>query len=141
MNNILMTVQLWYAPLPFIGAIAVHHWFVVRDDAGGCHRWEVWQTRNAGGVSIGHVHCDLKAPEDGVGGGPSRLAVEWTGTDALRIHAVLSQPYPHAQRYRYWPGPNSNTFVAWVLRRAGIQYALRWRGIGRHWRARGSELA
>ena len=24
--------------------------------------------------------------------------------------------YPHAQRYRIWPGPNSNTFVAWIAR-------------------------
>jgi hypothetical protein len=133
-----MTVQLWYAPLPFIGAIAVHHWFVVRDDAGECHRWEVWQTKNAGGVSNGHVHCDLKAPEDGVGGGPSRLATEWHGSEAERICMALeAKDYPYSERYRYWPGPNSNTFVAWVLRRAGIQYALRWRGIGRHWKARG----
>jgi hypothetical protein len=30
-----------------------------------------------------------------------------------------------------WPGPNSNTFVAWVLREAGIDFALDARGIGR----------
>ena len=129
-----MLVQLRYAPLPFIGAFAVHHWFVVFDDAGTCHRWEVWQTKNAGGRShnraIGHVHCDLKAPEDGVGGGASRVAMEWKGDAAARIVAVLDQPYPHAQRYRYWPGPNSNTFAAWVLGRAGIEYALHWKAFG-----------
>ena len=38
-------------------------------------------------------------------------------------------------RYRYWPGPNSNSYVAWVLERAGIEYALGWRGIGRRWRS------
>jgi hypothetical protein len=128
-------VELRYAPLPFIGAIAVHYWFVVHDDAGACHRWEVWQTKNAGGTAVGHVHRDLKEPADGVGGGPSRVAAEWTGEQAARIAAVLAQPksYPHAQRYRYWPGPNSNSFVAWVLRQAGIQYALHWKGIGRKW--------
>ena len=137
-----MRVELRYAPLPFIGAIAVHYWFVVTDDAGACHRWEVWQTKNAGGHGnrggIGHVHCDLKAPEADVGGGPSRLAAVWTGEAAARIAAVLAEPgsYPHAQRYRYWPGPNSNSFVAWVLRQAGIQYALHWKGIGRRWNER-----
>ncbi len=132
-----MKVELRHAPLPLIGAIAVHYWFVVLDDAGGCHRWEVWQTKNAGGTSYGHVHCDLKGPEDGVGGGPSRLEMSWTGEHAARIAAVLSDPasYPQRESYRYWPGPNSNSFVAWVLRRAGIQYALHWRGIGRKWQA------
>jgi hypothetical protein len=130
-----MKVELRYAPLPVIGVIAVHYWFVVHDDAGGCHRWEVWQTPNAGGRSIGHVHCDLKAPEDGVGGGPSRLVIEWTGTPAERIAAVLADPasYPHTRKYRYWPGPNSNSFVAWVLRQAGVRHTLHWRGIGRKW--------
>ena len=23
--------------------------------------------------------------------------------------------YPHRERYRMWPGPNSNTFASWVL--------------------------
>lgn len=26
--------------------------------------------------------------------------------------------YPYTERYRVWPGPNSNTFTAWVVRRA-----------------------
>src|SRR5258706_1364990 len=64
----LMKVELRYAPLPFIGAIAVHYWFVVHDDAGGCHRWEVWQSANAGGRSVEHLHCELKPPHADVGG-------------------------------------------------------------------------
>jgi hypothetical protein len=131
-----MKVELRYAPLPLIGAIAVHYWFVVYDDAGECHRWEVWQSANAGGTSYDHVHCDLKAPEANVGGGPTRLAAAWEGAQAERIARVLATApkYPQRRRYRYWPGPNSNSFVAWVLREAGIDYALGWRGIGRKWR-------
>jgi hypothetical protein len=130
-------VQLRYAPLPLIGAIAVHYWLVVIDEATGeTHRWEVWQTRNAGGSSIGHVHCDLKTPEDGVGGGPSRVVCEWRGKEAQAIDAVLQQAahYPYCSRYFLWPGPNSNTFVAWVLKTAGINHRLGWRGLGRHFR-------
>jgi hypothetical protein len=123
-------VQLRYAPLPWIGAFAWHYWFVVCG-----HRWEVWQTKNAGGTCIGHVHCDLKAPEDGVGGGPSRRAIAWDGDEARRIVQVLDrvETYPDCQRYRYWPGPNSNTFVAWVLREAGIGYSLDRRAIGKNY--------
>ena len=32
-----------------------------------------------------------------------------------------------------WPGPNSNTFAAWVLREAGIEYPLHWKAIGSHY--------
>ena len=132
-----MRVQLLYAPLPYIGAIARHYWFVVSDDSGR-HRWEVWQTKNAGGFCIGHVHRDLKDPDAGVGGGPSRVAAEWEGDKALRIAAVLEkiQDYPYCERYRYWPGPNSNTFVAWVLREAGIEQVLDPRAFGRKFGSR-----
>ena len=127
-----MIVELRYAPLPLIGAIAVHFWFVVRDDAGGYSRWEVWQTPDAGGTSIGHVHRDLKGPDEGVGGGAPRLAARWEGSTARRIFQVLSsiERYPHCRAYRYWPGPNSNTFAAWVLREAGIDYAFPWKAFG-----------
>ena len=129
-----MRIQLRYATLPYpIGAFAVHYWFVVFDEDGSCRRWEVWQTKNAGPFCIGHVHRDLKHPDAGVGGGPSRIAKEWQGDAARRIAKVLEavEKYPHCERYRYWPGPNSNTFVAWVLREAGIDFALSPRGIGR----------
>jgi hypothetical protein len=128
----ILKVQLRHAPLPFIGAIAVHCWFVVFDDRG-CHRWEVWQTKNVGGFCIGHVHRDLKDPDAGVGGGPSRIVAEWTGEQALAISRILrnAEAYPYCQRYRLWPGPNSNTFVAWVLREAGIEQRLDRRAIGR----------
>jgi hypothetical protein len=127
-----MVVELRDAPLPVIGVLAVHCWFVVRDDEGRCSRWEVWQTPDAGGISIGHVHRDLKAPDEGVGGGPPRLLARWEGADAEKIVSVLKgiAAYPHCRHYRYWPGPNSNTFAAWVLREAGIEYAFHWKAFG-----------
>ena len=132
-----LAVELRYATVPFLGALAVHYWLVVLDEATGeCHRWEVWQTKNAGGASIGHVHCDLKPPHAGVGGGPARLAARWRGEAALRIKSVLDRAtdYPHCERYRYWPGPNSNTFVAWVLREAAVSQRLGRRAIGQGYR-------
>ena len=132
-----MKVQLRHAPLPgILGLFASHYWFVVMD-GGKAQRWEVWQAKNAGGRSIGHVHCDLKPPDAGVGGGPMRVDAEWSGQEAEKIRAVLeaAQSYPHCFRYHYWPGPNSNTFAAWVLRRAGIGHALARRAIGRGYHA------
>lgn len=129
-----MRVQLRYATLPFpLGWLAVHYWFVVFEPGGGCHRWEVWQAKNAGGTSIGHLHCDLKGPDAGVGGGPARIAAEWTGEQAAAIARVLeaADAYPYCQRYLPWPGPNSNTFAAWVLRQAKIKHRLPWQAFGR----------
>ena len=129
-----MKVELRYAPLPWIGAVAWHYWFVVCDDTGR-HRWEVWQTKNAGGFCIGHVHRDLKDSDAGVGGGPSKIVTVWEGEAARRIAEILDNitSYPYCERYRYWPGPNSNTFVAWVLRHAGIDQRLGRRAIGRNY--------
>jgi hypothetical protein len=127
-------VQLRYATLPFpLGLLALHYWFVVFEPDGRCRRWEVWQAPDAGGTSIGHVHCDLKAPDAGVGGGPARIAAEWTGQAAEKIKKILenSKTYPYCDRYLPWPGPNSNTFAAWVLRQAGVEHRLPWRAFGR----------
>ena len=131
-----MVVELRYAGLPLIGFLAAHYWFVV-EDAGERHRWEVWQSANAGGRSAGHLHCDLKPPEANVGGGPTRLAAEWRGEEARRIAEVLArcaQEYPFCEKYFAWPGPNSNTFVAWVLERAGVKQRLGWRAFGSRYR-------
>lgn len=130
-----MKVQLRHATLPnLLGFFAAHYWFVV-SGADGSHRWEVWQTKNAGGWSIGHVHCDLRPPDAGVGGGPARITAEWTGAEADAIIAVLENvnDYPHRERYVAWPGPNSNTFASWVLRRAGIRHRLGWMALGKRY--------
>ena len=46
---------------------------------------------------------------------------------------VFDEGSAACQRYHYWPGPNSNTFAAWVLREAGIEYPLHWRAVGSHY--------
>jgi hypothetical protein len=132
-----LRAELRCASIPFIGALADHYWFVVWDDQGRCERWEVWQRKRAGGTSFGHVHCNLKHPDAGVGGGKMRVMAEWQGDPASRLHEVLrttASSYPHSNRYRPWPGPNSNTFVAWVLRQAGIGIRLPWKAIGKGYR-------
>lgn len=130
-----VTVQLRLATLPSVlRAVAVHHWFVVRDpDSGASDRWEVWQNPDAGGESWGHVHRNLMHPDRPVGGGPPATVAEWRGEEAARLRALLEQPerYPFRNSYRYWPGPNSNTYAAWHLARAGLLHDFDPRGIGK----------
>ena len=50
------------------------------------------------------------------------VIAEWRGEPARRIFAALDLDYRRAKEYTAWPGPNSNTYVQWVLRRAGVPY-------------------
>ena len=114
-------VSLWASGIPGLGVIAEHNWFVI-NDCGVQTRWEVWQTANVICNDIGeswdHVHRDLLPPEQGMRDGPAYKLEEWRGETALYlIDRIRSTPeqYPWCSKYRYWPGPNSNTYVQWVL--------------------------
>lgn len=131
-------VQLRRATLPQpLTAIAVHYWFAAWDaDFGAWERWEVWQEPSLTPESWGYVHRDLSAIDAGVGGGPSVVERQWYADDARALIKVLhaSPLYPNRNVYRAWPGPNSNTYVAWVLREAGIAADLDPKAIGKDWR-------
>ena len=67
----------------------------------------------------GHLHKNLLTPYQGVGNGPSQLIQKWIDEEAASIiERIESSPktYPFMNKYRYWPGPNSNTFAQWVVR-------------------------
>ncbi len=127
-----MEVELRFAGVPRIGALAVHYWFVTKE-VGHRDRWEIWHRSDDGGESVGHLHRNLMHPDAHVGGSPMRLERHWAGDSARRIANTLQlswETYPYRDRYRVFPGPNSNTYVAWVLRNAGIAHRLSLRGIG-----------
>lgn len=65
------------------------------------------------------------------------------GVEAMidRIEAAVAS-YPHTGRYRAWPGPNSNTFVAWVARQVPeLRLDLPPTAIGKDWLPAGRYLA
>ncbi|WP_442510994.1 DUF3750 domain-containing protein [Novipirellula sp. SH528] len=125
-----IAVDLWTARIPWIGRFAEHHWFVV-SRPGSRDRWEVWQTPNECDTSWQYLHCNLLPPEAGVGNGAGRMITRWNGEEGASLATrIESTPdtYPWRNQYRVFPGPNSNTYVQWVL---GSLYTLGWRGIGR----------
>lgn len=128
-------VQLRRATLPRkLSWVAVHYWFIVFDpEEGDWQRWEVWQCPEMGGMSWDHVHRDMLHPDAGVGGGRCMVVREWRGATAGRLREVIedSPDYPCRAHYRAWPGPNSNTYVAWILRKAGVSVDLGPKAIGR----------
>jgi hypothetical protein len=128
-----MKVELRAARIPIVGTIAHHHWLVVWE-GDAVLRWEVWQRRHAGGEAWGHLHCNLLPFDRGVGNGPSWRVCAWTGAPAAALAERLARAprdYPWRHRYLPWPGPNSNTFVQWVLE---DRHRLSWHGIGRRFR-------
>lgn len=130
-------VRLYSATIPgIIGLIAAHYWFVT-DDKSGFHRFEVWQTpveRNWP-MCRGHVQRDLMLPMTNVGGGKTKLVTTWKSNEALRIQTALhnaTSTYPYYHKYSPWPGPNSNTYIAWILKQANIKHGLGWNALGKH---------
>ena len=100
------------------GAFAVHTW-VAAKPANAAHytRYEVigWRARYGGSpLSI----SDGMAPDAEWYGAAPALVRDVRGARAEAIAARLddvANRYPY-ETYRAWPGPNSNTFVAWLGR-------------------------
>jgi hypothetical protein len=112
-----ITVSLWAAKIPYLGFLADHHWFVINRH-GNESRWEVWQKPDACSSSWGHLNLNLLPPAAGVGNGEALFLHRWTGDTASELATRIEQSpqdYPWCNKYRYWPGPNSNTYVQWVL--------------------------
>ncbi len=100
------------------GYLSVHTWVAVKPAGAGAFTvYELmgYQTRRTGnGVRVSQRHADGYW----YGNRPHVVAdVRGPGAEPLveRIRAAVDD-YPHAAAYLAWPGPNSNTFIAHLLR-------------------------
>lgn len=100
------------------GVFALHTWIAVKHaDAATWRRYEVM------GWGVDHgapaLRVDRGGPDDYWFGARPELLVDRRGKDveALidRVEAAV-RGYPYRRAYRTWPGPNSNTFTAYVGR-------------------------
>lgn len=101
------------------GAFAVHTWISIKPEgADNYTNYEVIGWRAFHGGSALQIHQDL--PDRHWYGARPVVLGELRGEAASRaIPAIRDavKSYPWANSYRTWPGPNSNTFTAWVSRR------------------------
>jgi hypothetical protein len=102
------------------GYFGVHTWIAAKPaEAGEYTVYEVtgWRLRRAGtSVSIG-----TRAPDARWFGNAPELLAELRGPEAetaIERIETAAAAYPYAGEYRVWPGPNSNTFTAYLLRAA-----------------------
>lgn len=100
------------------GYFGVHSWIAVK--ATGAREFTIYEVMQKQLDSTGSAVAVHSRYADGhwYGNRPTLLSdVRGAGADTLieRIDAA-ARDYPHADRYRIWPGPNSNTFVAHIGR-------------------------
>lgn len=101
------------------GAFGVHCWLAAKTtDSDTWTRFEVmgWQVMRGGqavrvgpGIPDGYWYGAEPTLIREVRGGPR------VNEMISRLHAA-SRVYPHNDEYRIWPGPNSNTYIAWLGR-------------------------
>ncbi len=134
-------VRVWSARLPgALWPIAEHLILEVRTadmPPGLGESWEVWHQPECHDEAGSYVCRDLGTLRSGVGGGAPTLVAETRGEDARRAAAWIREHAPvwrHRDVYVAWPGPNSNTFVAGLLRECpGLAVDLPPTAIGKDW--------
>ena len=117
---------------------AVHTWIVVKpENAAAYTRYDV--------MGFGQpVRVNLHAPDGYWFGDKPQLVADVRGAPAASAipkieAAVKSYPYAGYGSYRVWPGPNSNTFTASLLRAAPeLAIAMPPEAVGRDFRADGA---
>jgi hypothetical protein len=101
------------------GAFSVHTWVAVKPaHAARYTRYEVIGWRLYRGLSPVSVSSD-RAPDAQWFGANPWLLRDVRGTAAEAIITALHNlviSYPYTDRYHAWPGPNSNTFTAYLAR-------------------------
>ena len=112
-------IQVYGAPaVSWRGVFSLHTWISVKPSRAQRYtRYEVVGFGVAGGAPA--VRVDRMGPDNYWFGARPQIVYERRGAnvdamiDKIRA-AVASYPYPH--EYRAWPGPNSNTFTAYIAR-------------------------
>jgi len=100
------------------GLFGVHTWIAVKPtDATSWTVYEIigWRLRWSDTAMV----IRERQPDAPWFGSPAELYGEKRGEGVDEIIAridKLARSYPYANTYTLWPGPNSNTFVAWIAR-------------------------
>jgi hypothetical protein len=100
------------------GIFAVHTWIAVKpSDAERFTRYEVMGFGVADGAPS--LRVDRTGPDNYWFGAEPSLILDRRGPGIddliVKVRAAIAR-YPYPQEYRAWPGPNSNTFTAFVAR-------------------------
>lgn len=118
------------------GYFGVHPWIAIKDaDAASFSVYEVVGFRKSQGYPV--VRESGRAPDGRWFGNEPEIIFDLRGAAAEvmipQIKAAIAN-YPYLESYRLWPGPNSNTFVSYVIRNTpGMTVELPPHAIGKDW--------
>jgi hypothetical protein len=99
------------------GWFGVHTWVAVKPEGKGYLVYEVigWRLYSSDTAVV----IRNRAPDGRWFGAAPELIAERRGADAAALIERIdkaAREYPWSGEYKVWPGPNSNTFTAWILR-------------------------
>ena len=100
------------------GAFGVHTWVATKEAGAESYTvYEVigWRLRYSGNVVVIHH----RPPDARWFGSEPELLADVRGPEAEKLIPrvdAAARAYPWASEYHVWPGPNSNTFTAWIAR-------------------------
>jgi hypothetical protein len=100
------------------GYFGVHSWIATKPGDGRAYTvYELigWRLRHQDSAIAIHQ----RAPDARWYGAAPQLIAERRGANAEPLIARIdraARDYPYGSEYSVWPGPNSNTFIAWIAR-------------------------
>lgn len=119
------------------GQFAIHTWVSVKPRGATSYRtfevigWRLRRNRSVVSVSV------EDNPAQNWFGSPAILLHDVRGAQAeVMIDAIEAAvaAYPYAAEYKMWPGPNSNSFVAWIgLQVPQLGLSLPAKALGQSW--------
>ncbi len=112
-------LQVYAAPAwGWRGWFAVHTWIAAKRDLDPFYTvYEVIGWRERRGLPVLRIEKDV--PDRFWYGEKPRLLVDRRGSevnDLIEAVELATQSYPWPTTYRAFPGPNSNTFTAWIAK-------------------------
>lgn len=115
------------------GAFGVHTWIATRE--AGAQDWQMHHVMSWRRPSL--ISQSTTTPDRAWYGNAPDLLADYRGERAERlipeIEAAITA-YPAPSTYRAWPGPNSNSFTAWVIRQvAGLEAVLPVTAVGKEY--------
>ncbi len=138
-------VQVYAArSLGWKGVLGLHTWIAAKPAAAAQYTvYEVFGWRVHHGLPA--LRVSQRVPDGRWFGYTPEVLAERRGAAAAAAIADIEaavKAYPYADTYRMWPGPNSNTFTAYVARRApGLGLDLPPTAVGKDFLAPGRVLA
>lgn len=118
------------------GRFAVHTWIATKAPHADTYTiYHVLGWRKLRGMSV--VSIDDGVPNQKWFGSEPTLLLDQRGEKARELVAQIdkaARQYPFPNEYVMWPGPNSNSFTAWIgLKVPALKLVLPAKALGKNW--------